>query len=56
MRRPQASPREEFADVLRELSGDLTGEHPIMDGRSHRMATLDGSGANFIKCMFLSGE
>ena len=38
---PKASPREEFADVLRELGGDLTGEHPIMDGRSHRMATLD---------------
>ena len=38
---PEASPREEFADVLRELGGDLTGEHPIMDGRSHRMATLD---------------
>jgi putative DNA primase/helicase len=38
---PQASPREEFAAVLRELGGDLTGEHPVMDGRSHRMATLD---------------
>ena len=40
-RRAKASPREEFADVLRELGGDLTGEHPIMDGRSHRIATLD---------------
>jgi putative DNA primase/helicase len=38
---PQASPREEFAAVLRELGGDLTGAHPIMDGRPHRMATLD---------------
>jgi hypothetical protein len=38
---PKASPREEFADVLRELGGNLTGEHPIMDGRSHRMVTLD---------------
>src|SRR6266446_2177720 len=37
----KASPREEFAEVLRELGGDLTGEHPIMDGRPHRMATLD---------------
>ena len=37
----RANPREEFADVLRELGGDLTGEHPIMDGRPHRMATLD---------------
>jgi putative DNA primase/helicase len=39
--RDQADPREEFAAVLRELGGDLTGEHPIMDGRPHRMATLD---------------
>src|SRR6266446_2772528 len=37
----KANPREEFADALRELGGDLTGEHPIMDGRPHRMATLD---------------
>src|SRR5260370_14761360 len=37
----RANPREEFAEVLRELGGDLTGEHPIMDGRPHRMATLD---------------
>src|ERR1700751_2151868 len=36
-----SAPREEFAAVLRELGGDLTGEHPIMDGRPHRMATLD---------------
>src|SRR5208282_4071582 len=37
----RANPREEFAEVLRELGGDLTGEHPIMDGRTHRVATLD---------------
>src|SRR5208282_1416652 len=36
-----ANPREEFAEVLRDLGGDLTGAHPIMDGRTHRMATLD---------------
>ena len=37
----RANPREEFAEVLRDLGGDLTGAHPIMDGRTHRMATLD---------------
>jgi phage/plasmid primase-like uncharacterized protein len=37
----RANPREEFAEVLRELGGDLSGEHPIMDGHPHRMATLD---------------
>ena len=36
-----SDPREEFAAVLRELGGDLSGDHPIMDGRPHRMATLD---------------
>ena len=37
----RANLREEFAEVLRELGGDLSGEHPIMDGHPHRMATLD---------------
>jgi hypothetical protein len=37
----RANPREEFATVLQELGGDLTGAHPMMDGRTHRMATLD---------------
>src|SRR5271157_274527 len=37
----RANPREEFAEVLRDLGADLTGAHPIMDGRTHRMATLD---------------
>jgi len=37
----RANSREEFAQALRELGGDLTGEHPIMDGRPHRMTTLD---------------
>ena len=36
-----SDPCEEFAAILRELGGDLSGDHPIMDGRPHRMATLD---------------
>jgi conjugative relaxase-like TrwC/TraI family protein len=51
---PQASPREEFAELLRELGGDLTGEHPIMDGRPHRMATLDDDRGE--KSMFYVGH
>ena len=41
----RANPREEFAEVLRELGGDLTDEHPIMDGRPQRMATWTMIGA-----------
>src|SRR5271165_3940159 len=37
----QTNPREEFAELLRQLGGDVTGDHPIMNGRTHRMATLD---------------
>jgi hypothetical protein len=37
----RANPREEFAEVSRELGGDLTGEHPNMDGGPHWMTKLD---------------
>ena len=40
-RRPKPARAKNLRDVLRQLGGDLTGEHPIMDGRPHRMATLD---------------
>jgi putative DNA primase/helicase len=36
-----SDPGEEFAAVLRDLGADLAGPHPIMDGKSHRVATLD---------------
>jgi phage/plasmid primase-like uncharacterized protein len=46
---PVSDPREEFAAVLRSLDADLTGQHPIMDGRPHRVATLgDGRGEKTI--------
>ena len=38
---PAISPREEFADVLRSVNGDISGEHPIMDGQKHRFK-VDG--------------
>ncbi len=38
---PAMSPREEFADVLRSVNGDITYEHPIMDGQKHRFK-VDG--------------
>jgi putative DNA primase/helicase len=32
-------PRAEFAEVLRSIGGIVEGEHPIMDGKGHRLAT-----------------
>ena len=32
-------PRTEFAEVLRSIGGIVEGEHPIMDGKGHRLAT-----------------
>jgi putative DNA primase/helicase len=31
-------PRTEFAEVLRSIGGIVEGEHPIMDGKGHRLA------------------
>ena len=61
---PAMTPRDEFADALRTIGGLVTGEHPIMDGRTHRIAVegdrkgetagfyvahLDGHPAGYIK-------
>jgi putative DNA primase/helicase len=32
-------PRAEFAEVLRSIGGIVEGEHPIMDGKGHRLGT-----------------
>ena len=36
-----SDPRGEFAAVCASSVAILSGDHPIMDGRPHRMATLD---------------
>ena len=42
---PAMTPREEFADALSSLGCIVKGEHPVMDGKSHRIATIgDKSG------------
>jgi putative DNA primase/helicase len=61
---PAMSPKEEFAEVLRSVNGDITGEHPIMDGQKHRFKVggdktseksgfyvgfLDGHPAGYVK-------
>lgn len=38
---PTLPPREEFANVLKSIGADVSGEHPIMDKKSHRI-TVDG--------------
>jgi antirestriction protein ArdC/phage/plasmid primase-like uncharacterized protein len=35
---PAISPREEFSDFLKSLGCVISGEHPVMDGKSHRIS------------------
>jgi N12 class adenine-specific DNA methylase/antirestriction protein ArdC/phage/plasmid primase-like uncharacterized protein len=37
---PAITPREEFAEALSSLGCVVTGEHPVMDGKTHRIATI----------------
>ncbi|MEL4287117.1 zincin-like metallopeptidase domain-containing protein [Shewanella xiamenensis] len=37
---PALHPREELALVMKEMGFDVTGEHPIMDGKKHRCRLL----------------
>ena len=61
---PAMTPSEEFANALRFLGCQVTGEHPIMDGKKHRIAVesdkkgeasgfyvghMDGHPAGYIK-------
>jgi len=61
---PAITPREEFSNFLRSLGCDVTGEHPLMDGKKHRIsvegdrkgeragfyvAHMDGQPAGYIK-------
>lgn len=61
---PAMAPREEFAEALRALGCHVTGEHPVMDGKKHRIAVegdkkgeragfyvghLDGHPAGYVK-------
>jgi len=38
---PAMTPHEEFAEALRSVGAVVNGEHPIMDGRKHRIAVVD---------------
>jgi putative DNA primase/helicase len=37
---PALMPREEFSEAMRTVGCILTGDHPIMDSRKHRIATV----------------
>lgn len=55
---PAVHPREEFSEVLRSLGCKIEGEHPIMDGSRHRIATIEdkmGEQAGFYVA-FLDGR
>ncbi|WP_178392299.1 zincin-like metallopeptidase domain-containing protein [Burkholderia sp. SRS-W-2-2016] len=62
--RPALSPEEEFADTLRSMGCVVSGDHPVMDGKKHRIEVegdkkgekagfyvgwLDGHPAGYIK-------
>jgi phage/plasmid primase-like uncharacterized protein len=38
---PRATPKEEFAAVLKHMGAKLEGEHPIFDSKPHRIPALD---------------
>lgn len=38
---PAVDPREEFAEALRSMNFVVEGEHPVMDGKSHRISTAE---------------
>ncbi len=38
---PAPDPREEFAEAMRSMSFVVEGEHPVMDGKPHRIQTAD---------------
>ena len=55
---PAVHPREEFSEVLRNMGCMVEGEHPIMDGNRHRIATTEdkmGEQAGFYVA-FLDGR
>lgn len=52
------TPREEFAEELKSIGCIVSGEHPIMDGKNHRIAVVGdkkGETAGFYKS-FLDGH
>lgn len=61
---PALTPEQEFSDILKSLGSIVTGEHPIMDGKKHRICVegdkkgeqsgfyvghLDGHPAGYVK-------
>ncbi|MDU4375124.1 MAG: zincin-like metallopeptidase domain-containing protein [Bilophila wadsworthia] len=55
---PAVHPQEEFSEVLRDIGCVVEGEHPIMDGNRHRIATTEdrpGEQAGFYVA-FLDGR
>ena len=61
---PALTPEQEFSDILKSIGSIVTGEHPIMDGKKHRISVegdkkgeksgfyvghLDGHPAGYVK-------
>jgi antirestriction protein ArdC/phage/plasmid primase-like uncharacterized protein len=50
---PVLSPREEFAAVLKSVGAEVSGEHPIFDKKSHRIAA-EGDKSGEQSCFYVA--
>lgn len=53
---PALSPREEFANFMRDMGLVVSGEHPIMDGKLHRVRTEQDKSKEFSGAYILHGD
>lgn len=53
---PALSPKEEFANFMRDMGLVVSGEHPIMDGKLHRVRTEQDKSKEFSGAYILHGD
>ncbi|MFC1098375.1 zincin-like metallopeptidase domain-containing protein [Pasteurella multocida] len=53
---PALSPREEFANFMRDMGLVVSGEHPIMDGKLHRVRTESDKSKELSGAYILHGD
>lgn len=53
---PALTPREEFANFMKDMGLVVSGEHPIMDGKLHRVRTENDKSKDFSGAYILHGD
>ena len=53
---PALTPREEFANFMKDMGLVVSGEHPIMDGKLHRVQTENDKSKEFSGAYILHGD